>query len=251
MKRIIKIEFKDGILNGRFWAAVLLLLGGAVAAGQPFIRQLYEMGSAAGENVWYEVYTYCISAENWLLLVPLAAGFAEGGKTEAELRYRYSMFYMNRVGRKRYLTGKIFYSVFAGGFVVSVVCAVLPFVMFFWMKTFFPGMNGGEISFSVAIGMVISIVRMFFNGAFWAMVGSMISVIARNRYLTYAVPFILYYVLTSFQERYYSNLFFMSPRFWAAPVYYGNLFCVGILVLLNAAAGIMLIIAIRRRGGCG
>src|SRR5699024_12725668 len=50
------------------------------------------------------------------------------------------------------------------------------------------------------------------NGALWALAGSTAAVLTRNHYLGYAVPFILYYVLTVFQERYYDKFYILSPR---------------------------------------
>ena len=87
----------------------------------------------------------------------------------------------------------------------------------------------------------------FFNGAFWALAGSVVSVFARNCYLGYAVPFILYYVLTVFQERYFGGLHFLSPKQWAYPSYYRPYVCVVILLLLTASAFLLLIKLMERR----
>lgn len=77
----------------------------------------------------------------------------------------------------------------------------------------------------------VSFLRLFLNGAFWALIGGTSAVITKNRYMSYAVPFILYYVLTVFQERYYQKAFFLSPRYWAASIYYNDIFCIAILAV--------------------
>ena len=71
--------------------------------------------------------------------------------------------------------------------------------------------------------------------------------LTRNHYLGYAVPFILYYVLTVFQERYYDKFYILSPRQWAYPSYFGAGVCVGILILLIAAAALFLAKLTERR----
>ena len=73
------------------------------------------------------------------------------------------------------------------------------------------------------------------------------AVLTRNHYLGYAVPFILYYVLTVFQERYYDKYYILSPRQWAYPSYFGAGVCVGILIFLIAAAGLLLMKLTERR----
>ena len=87
----------------------------------------------------------------------------------------------------------------------------------------------------------------FLNGALWALAGSAAAVLTRNHYLGYAVPFILYYVLTVFQERYYDKFYILSPRQWAYPSYFGAGVCVGILIFLIAAAGLLLMKLTERR----
>ena len=87
----------------------------------------------------------------------------------------------------------------------------------------------------------------FLNGAFWALAGSAAAVLTRNHYLGYAVPFILYYVLTVFQERYYDKYYILSPRQWAYPSYFGAGVCVGMLIFLIAAAALLLMKLTERR----
>ena len=87
----------------------------------------------------------------------------------------------------------------------------------------------------------------FLNGALWALTGSAVSVLTRNHYLGYAGPFVLYYVLTVFQERYYERIYFLSPRQWAYPSYYSPGVCVVILLILGAAVSLLLVKVIGRR----
>lgn len=87
----------------------------------------------------------------------------------------------------------------------------------------------------------------FLNGALWSLVGGFSAVVTRNRYLAYAVPFILYYVLSVFQERYYQSLFFLSPRYWAVPVYYSPVFCIVMLLSLCILVCFLFMKAVKRR----
>lgn len=77
--------------------------------------------------------------------------------------------------------------------------------------------------------------------------GGTSAVITKNRYMSYAVPFILYYVLTVFQERYYQKAFFLSPRYWAASIYYNDIFCIAILAVGSFLTALIFMCAIERR----
>lgn len=90
-------------------------------------------------------------------------------------------------------------------------------------------------------------IRLFLNGALWSLCGSLTAVLTKNKYLSCAVPFILYYVLTVFQERYYRNYFFLSPKQWASPAYYGNGFCLLALLLISSLLALALRKCVVRR----
>lgn len=181
------------------------------------------------------------------MFIPIAAPFAAGGNAELELRSRFSLFYCSRTGKKSYIWGKTFGAAVSGGLMVCLAMLLVLGATVLWVRKV-PLMEGAEVHVSkMVLAMILSLIRGFLNGAFWAVAGSLSAVITRNRYLAYAVPFILYYVLTIFQERYYQKLFFLSPRYWAAPVYYSNFFCIGILLVCTLAAAFLLMWAMKRR----
>ncbi|MDE7067329.1 MAG: ABC transporter permease, partial [Schaedlerella arabinosiphila] len=111
-----------------------------------------------------------------------------------------------------------------------------------------PVLGGGGPAFStVLLQVLVSFPRGFLNGALWAMVGGFAAIVTRSRYLAYAVPFVLYYVLSVFQERYFRRFLFLNPRYWMAPVYFNDLICILILLALCALTGFLFIRALKRR----
>ena len=99
----------------------------------------------------------------------------------------------------------------------------MPFLLVICILRFgqYPSLIDGNYEMAVLVGRTaVSFLRLFLNGAFWALIGGTSAVITKNRYMSYAVPFILYYVLTVFQERYYQKAFFLSPRYDMYPFYW-------------------------------
>lgn len=105
----------------------------------------------------------------------------------------------------------------------------------------------GPVFSELCLKVLLSFLRGFLNGALWAMTGGFAAVVARNGYMAYAVPFILYYVMSVFQERYYRALFFLSPRYWMAPIYYNDLFCILVLFTICVLASLLFMWALKRR----
>lgn len=192
-------------------------------------------------------YSFCSNGIYTLLFVPIAVTFAAGGDAEEELHSRFALFSCMRTGKKQYLAGKTVGLMLSGGLILC--CAMLLMLM---MSCIIFGKipalsNSGPVFSELLLRVLVSFPRGFLNGALWAMMGGLAAVVARNHYMAYAVPFILYYVLSVFQERYYQELLFLNPRYWMAPVYYNDIFCITVLLLLCILTGMLFIKVLQRR----
>lgn len=241
----IMTEIRASVFQLRFLTGTILLVMIFLAKAFPYRAWLVESGGSLEGTPWIAVFLYSISSDTALLFLPLTVPLAAAGKAQEELKSRYVLFLTARAGKKRYLAGKIYGAALSGGTMVIAAMVILIAIMIPWCA------NIPDLSASMAMQSVKSLFPGmacgFLNGAFWALSGSAAAVITRNSYLGYALPFILYYVLTVFQERYYRNLFFLSPRQWAYPSRYGAGVCAGILLVLGAAAALLLGKVMERR----
>lgn len=241
----IMTEIRASVFQLRFLTGTILLVMIFLAKAFPYRAWLVESGGSLEGTPWIAVFLYSISSDTALLFLPLTVPLAAAGKAQEELKSRYVLFLTARAGKKRYLAGKIYGAALSGGAMVIAAMVILIAILIPWCADI-PDLSAPMAMQSVKIlfpGMVCG----FLNGAFWALAGSAAAVITRNSYLGYALPFILYYVLTVFQERYYRNLFFLSPRQWAYPSRYGAGVCAGILLVLGAAAALLLGKVMERR----
>lgn len=238
-------ELKASIMSPGFAAGVLLLSAVFLLTGREYREYLAGAGGSPEGAAWLAVFTYSISAEQALLFLPLFVPLGASGNVQEELKSRYSVFLAGRTGKRGYLAGKTAGAALSGGLMAVSAFALTLLVFVIWCADI-PDVSGGTAALSVW-GLIPDFICGFLNGALWSLVGSVAAVVTRNRYLAYAVPFILYYVLTVFQERYYADLYFLSPKQWAFPSYYGSGFCIVILLLLGAAVSVLLVKTVERR----
>ena len=82
-------------------------------------------------------------------------------------------------------------------------------------RTLTQQMYGGDASDLFLIGTidpVSHIIPYALSAMLWSLVGMMMSIVTMNRYMAYASPFILYYVLVIMAERYFRTVYVLNPQ---------------------------------------
>lgn len=205
MKHVLAADIKNNIRSARFILGILLIVTAALISEHEMLQKIIDAGGSAEGPGWFVAYTYCMNSVNMLLFVPIAVAFAGGENTEAELHSRFFLFSYIRSGRKQYLMGKAVGLLVSGGLTALLAMVFLLVICIFRFGQY-PVLIDRNYDMAMLAGRTaVSFLRLFLNGAFWALVGGLAAVITKNRYMSYAVPFILYYVLTVFQERYYQK----------------------------------------------
>ena len=68
---------------------------------------------------------------------------------------------------------------------------------------------------NVYIGEQIAL--LFLNGGLWAILGMTLSTLMESKYIAYASPFIVYYLLVILYERYFPSAWLLYPKNWLDP----------------------------------
>ena len=71
------------------------------------------------------------------------------------------------------------------------------------------------------------------SGALWSAVGLLLGTVTGSKYMAYASPFVLYYVLIILHERYLPDLFILYPKEWIAPSAHWQFGVTGVLLLVG------------------
>ena len=58
---------------------------------------------------------------------------------------------------------------------------------------------------------------MFLSGALWSLCGLTLATMTCSKYMAYASPFIIYYVLIILYERYFDQFYVFYPKEWINP----------------------------------
>ena len=142
-----------------------------------------------------------------LSTLPFAARYVE------EIKSKYARSLLYRSSRAAYLAGKI-----AGCFASGGLVLVLGILLAYALSALILIPMEAPLSNNTEPTNWFQILFLFFlSGGLWALVGMTASTWMESRYIAYAAPFVLYYVLIMFYERYFPTFYVLDPRAWLLP----------------------------------
>lgn len=158
--------------------------------------------------------------------------------------------YLHRSGTRQYIKSKIIACGLSGGLVLF--CGIL-FSYFISSLVFTPmefALGDGETAQPYLAQLLTQLATLFFSGAFWSLTGFTLAAATHSRYMAYASPFIIYYVLIILHERYLENLYVLYPKEWLFPSeawVLGGLGVVLLLFELSVVVSLLFAITAKRR----
>lgn len=200
-----------GAAAGIFLAGAAGCMGFVMNIREPYFSGLYQ-GSVFFLTAWGDG----ISGEALLMVIPVTGALPYAASFMEEWSSRFYIFYAARVSRKRYVDarlGSVFLS--GGGAVFLALLALLAVLRGILPWDSIQEAALREVPLSQVLYLLgMEIMRLTLNGSFWALTGNLAAVLGKHVYLTWVAPLCLYYILDTFQKRYFSKYYLLSPKQW-------------------------------------
>lgn len=173
-----------------------------------------------------------LSSEAMALALPILAALPYTASFIDDVKSGFIKEYLPRTTVPRYIAGKAAACAVSGG----VVLALGIFIAYGFAALLFLPMEAfpqSDAKIPNYFGRLMETALMFFaSGAFWSLVGLTFATLTNSKYMAYASPFVLFYVLIILYERYFDRLFVLYPREWLNPSSRWMFGRVGVAVLL-------------------
>ena len=214
MKNAISSGFRQAT---NIWFSLVPILTSAVIMMNfvdPVIRTYRENGFFV-EGFHTELITQGFKSEALSAFLPILAALPFGGCFVDDLKSKFARFFLIRSSYRTYIISRIIVGFLTGGL------AILSGALIAWGTTAavlipiereIEGMEPAAID-----GLIEICFLLFLNGGFWSVVGMAMSTLMESKYISYATPFVLYYLLVILYERYLSDLFIIYPKTWTDP----------------------------------
>lgn len=222
-----------------FPVAICIVAVGCVLGGRDVSLYIESGTYGAGET---EIFLLCqgvLISDAFRLSVPLACTLPVGALFLDEFQSRFAVYSLIRTTWRHYILSKVIVTFLGGGVAVlsgalggiTVNLIRLSLGLESWSVFFQGGVSQGLLILYYFTGVLLA-------GGTWALAGSIAAAVIRNIYMAYAVPFIFYYILNTFQRRYYKSAWVLNPGEWMVarfiPLWQGLLLSLVFCVLLMA-----------------
>lgn len=179
-------------------------------------------------------------SSDWVTLaIPIVCALPFTSAFVDDVKSGYIKQYIPRTGVKPYIRAKLIACGLSGGLVLFfgiVTAFVLALLVFSPMEL---ALAEGEVGQPYFAQVLTISATLFFSGAFWSLVGFTFASLTMSKYMAYASPFIIYYVLIILHERYFENLYVLYPKEWLFPSDAWVLGSWGVLLLLTELTAII------------
>ena len=198
-----------------------------------------------------------LSSNAMTLALPILCALPYTATVLDDIKSGFIKAYLPRTTVMRYLLGKILAYAISGALVMVIGIllawglAALLFLPLESAPTILVDAAGKLIEVEKAASPLPgTIFRICFSGSFWALVGMLLATLTGSKYMAYASPFVIYYVLIILYERYFDKLYIIYPKEWLNPSdkwMYGDGGVVILLFELTAIAALATGFAVKRR----
>lgn len=198
----------------RFCLSVISVMGLTFFTFLQSVLKALQEGGRFYQGYHNELITQALSSEALSSFFPVLAAIPMSACYLEDIKSKFARFYLVRSSYPGYLFSHCAACWFCGGIAVFLGASVT------WMMTpliFTPMERVMESYTDITPQIIEQMVLLFLNGGLWAMVGIAMSTIMESKYIAYASPFIVYYLLVILYERYFPNAWLLYPKNWLNP----------------------------------
>lgn len=205
------------------------------------ICEVWEKGELLEHDWTLNFITETLCGESLLFVLPVLSTLPFSSSFIDEWKAGITHLAISRIEKHIYLRSKAIVTALSGGFILS---AGILFLLIISMIVFLPVEQQQAADTVIGNKPLQSYIELFARyfvcGALWAEVGLFFSTLFNHRFLAWLSPFMIYYLLIIFHERYFEWCFVLYPKEWLIPErewFFNNWSICLWLLVLTAFAG--------------
>ena len=232
--------------KGFFFGIAVMVLMVAIAS----INSITSIQGVLANGYHAQLILTALTSEDVTLALPILCTLPFAAVFVDDVKSGFVKQYLPRSGIPAYIKGKILASSLSGGLVLVFGLFIsygLSALVFTPMEAALEADQTAQPYFAEILTKSLTL---FLSGAFWSLTGFTLASMTMSRYMAYASPFVLYYVLIMLHERYFADFFVLYPKEWLAmsePWVLENLGVWILLLVMSAIISLLFGMTAKRR----
>ncbi len=213
MKNAVKSGIRQAV-NGRLCMvilAVVAMIGFSLAKD---LLKLFQNPYLLPAGFHNDLLVQAITSDTFAPALPLLASLPFSGCYVDDIKSKFARFFLLRTSYGRYLASRFLVCFLMGGLVIGAGCCLAWGGIALLMMPMEQAGEGNPAMITLAIQTVL---LASLCGGFWAVVGMTMSTLMESKYIAYASPFVIYYLLIILCERYFTDAVLFYPMQWLNP----------------------------------
>lgn len=209
----ICVEMRQA-LNVRTALGVCALVVLVFLSSANTLLQLFPITSLQSNGYHTELVQTALGSDVLAPFLPILAVLPYAASYIDDVKSKFARFFLVRTDYTTYLVSRILVCFFSGGLVITAGALLA------WGASallFLPLERVEETTSEATVILLKTCGLLFLNGGLWAVVGMAMSTLMESKYIAYASPFIVYYLLVILYERYFPDAWLLYPRNWLDP----------------------------------
>ncbi len=215
--RTLMVNVKQSLLNIKFLFVVTAIVILVFSSSYESVFNVIDNQTKISADFKINLLLSIIINETMLFLLPIFSSLPFTTSFIDDIKSGFVKVYLPRTTRKQYVFSKLFACMVSGGlcYVIGILVSYLimslllmPMETLVVEKTIMETLQGNLQG---------TLVLYFVSGSFWSVIGLTIATVTKSKYMAYASPFIIYYILIILHERYFKDLYVIYPKEWIIP----------------------------------
>ena len=238
MGNTLKADIRRAIINRTFILSVIGMIVCVIVASLDSFKVLLAPEAGLLPNGFHaEALFNALESDIIVLVVPIFAALPFTASYLDDTKSGFIKSYLPRTRIDSYIRGKIVSAGISGGLALALGIVFTYFLFWLVLSPLEAAPIVGDMIKPPIIDLLGHAIMFFLSGALWALVGLLLASVTGSKYVAYASPFILYYVLIILYERYF-KIYCLYPKEWLVPSDAWVMGSIGAVILLLMLIGI-------------
>ena len=248
--KTVRAAIRQAVFSKDFLIGFLGVIAVVFLSSFPDVLDALRAKGTLENGFHHQLIAGALGSDAMIFALPVIAALPFAASFVSDLKSGFITYYLHRTSRRTYIAGRCIACGLAGGlvFVLGIIVSYLISALVFTPME--DPVSREAATLALYAGFLKSLVLVFLSGTIWSLCGLTLSAMTGSKYMAYASPFILYYILIILHERYFKKLYVLYPKEWIRPSSRWILGDWGVILLLSgltAAVSALFFLTVKRR----